>query len=339
MLRLCYESRFALGIGLALLGAGGVCTAQPADQQPFYTSNMNPFVQIFGLPPVEGGRLLRRQESELHLIAGVANSSAIGSDLVEQVWIDGETYWAIAGLRHGLNNRVQLGIDVPYVSHTGGTFDRIVERFHEITGLPNGERDRQETNRLEYSYTLNGEDVYRVDRSASGLGDVRLSAAFALTGYEANAQRSVALHAGLKLPTGESSRLLGSGGTDFSLGVAMTDAATFDRQNLVLFVHGGLLFLGESDINPQSQRDAAGFANLGLAWSRWAKITIKAQLELHSALYDSELEELGRTAGQLVFGGSWTFSERVTWEFAATEDISVSTTPDIAFQSHVRMRF
>lgn len=328
-----------MGLALGLYCLSGICRAEPADQRPFYTSSQNPFVQIFGLPPAEGGRLLREQELELHLIAGAANSSAIGANLEEQVWLDGESYRGLVGLRYGLSDRLQLGIDVPYLFHSGGTFDRIIERFHEITGLSNGERDLQGTNELEYSYTLDGTQVYLVDRSTSGLGDIRLSAAFALAGYDANSRRSVALHAGLKLPTGESSSLLGSGGTDLSLGVALTDSETFHRQNLVLFVHGGLLALGESDPKVGSQRDAAGFTTFGIAWSRWAKFTIKAQLELHSAMYDSELEEIGRTAGQLVFGGSLTVSDRITWEFAATEDISVSTTPDIAFQSHLRIGF
>lgn len=339
MFQPCSKGRFTLVLTLGLFCLNGICRAAPADQRPFYTSSQNPFVQIYGLPPAEGGKLLQRQKLELHLIAGAVNNSAIGSNLREQVSLDGETYRALLGLRYGLSDRVQLGIDVPYLAHSGGTFDRIVERFHEITGLPNGERDRQGNNDLEYAYTLDGTPVYLVDRSRSGLGDPRLSAAFALSGYGANSPRSVALHASLKLPSGESSSLLGSGGTDLSLGVAYTDTQTLARRNLALFASGGLLALGEPDTKAGAERDTAGFATFGIAWSRWAKFTVKAQVELHSALYDSELEEIGRTAGQLVFGGSWTFSEKLTWEFAATEDIRVSTTPDISFQSHLRMRF
>ena len=339
MFHSCYEVRFALAAAWALCHAGGIVSAEPADQRPFYISNQNPLVQIFGLPHSEGGRLLGDGELEVHLLTGVANHSAIGSNLREQVSLDGETYRALLGVRFGVSERLQLGADLPYLSHSGGTFDRVVERFHEVTGLPNGERDRQATNDLLYAYSLDGVPVYLVDRSRSGLGDLRLSAAFALHGYQADAKRSVALHGTVKLPTGEASSLLGSGGTDMSLGVALTDARTFGQRNLVLFAYGGLFALGDPDVQGGAERDAGVFATAGIAWSRWSRFTVKAQLELHSAVYDSELEEIGRTAGQLVFGGSLRFSEMLTWEFAATEDISVSTTPDIAFQSHLRMRF
>ena len=89
----------------------GICRAEPADRRPFYTSNQNPFVRIFGLPPNEGGRLLREQQWELHWIAGAANSSAISSNPEEQVWLDGESYRALLALNYGLNRR--LGANVP----------------------------------------------------------------------------------------------------------------------------------------------------------------------------------------------------------------------------------
>ena len=164
-----------------------------------------------------------------------------------------------------------------------------------------------------------------------GLGDVRLSGGYRFLGERDPRERCLALRAGLKLPAGSASKLHGSGSTDLSLSLAATDGKTLGKWGATLFGSAGALFLTDGDVLPERQRDVVGFGSFGIASGPIGRFTLKAQVDAHSALYDSDLTQLGSTALQLTFGTSIALPGKTSLDIGVTEDAAVDTASDVVF--------
>ncbi|HEY5566452.1 MAG TPA: DUF3187 family protein, partial [Gammaproteobacteria bacterium] len=56
----------------------------------------------------------------------------------------------------------------------------------------------------------------------------------------------------------------------------------------------------------------------------------------YSAMYDTPLEELGQDAVQATIGGWWEWGEQSRLDFAISEDLHVSTAPDVVVHLGLR---
>lgn len=309
---------------------------------PFYTVNQNPLIQLHGLPPLEKGVITTAGATTSLTTLIVTNNSIAESTPQESIILDGETYRLNFMFRHGLKESVwgvegiEVGIDIPYITHSSGTLDRFIINWHDAFGFSNNERDPFQNNQLRYEYSRNGITQLRMVNTTNSIGDIRLSAAWQLRCQNSSEQHCTALRAGLKLPTGRANRLSGSGGVDLSL--ALTTSHT--QQRYTLHYGGGLLLNGHSALLNQQQKHAVGFANVGLNYQtqRFPWVTLKAQLDGHSAFYDSVLTNLGSNSLQINVGSTIRFSDKVTLDISVLEDITTSTVPDVAFHFALRIQ-
>lgn len=308
--------------------------------RPFYTRNLQPVIQIFGLPPADDGLLAAAGTSHGRLIAEAANHFAISSKNNESVAFDGETYRLTLALRRGLSNGWELGIDLPLVSQSGGVFDGFIEDWHDFFGMSQGGRDSRARDRLFYFYQKDGETKLDFDRSSTGLGDISLLVARRILAEQLGTERHLALRGGVKLPTGDSDRLHGSGGTDAHLRLAVTDARTLRGIDTTLFASGGLLWMGRGDILSAQQRHWVWFGSAGLGWKPLAWMALKAQIDSHSPFFDnSNLREIGKTSTQLTVGGSLYLPGNWSLDLGVSEDILVATAPDVVFHLGLARHF
>lgn len=333
-------ARATRALTAALLIAGTTLPLHaPAEVTPFYTRNLNPFIQIFGLPAMAGGALTAPGGIDTRLVLDIANSSVQGDNGTEQIFIDGESYRAALTLRYRLNPAVELGLDLPFVHHTGGIFDNFIEDWHDIFGLSNKARHQSTSNTLNYRYTRNGTPRVAITGADNGIGDVTLSAGYRIRQNDAVLPRAVALRAGLKLPTGDPDRLLGSGGTDVSLGIYFSDSRLLGDPAWTLFGAAGGVLLGAGDVLPELHRDAVGFGTLGIGWHAWRVVDLKAQLATHTPVYRSELAELGSSAVELIVGGNIALPQRLVLDIGVTENLFSGPTPDVVLHLLLRRAY
>ncbi|MFO7576616.1 MAG: DUF3187 family protein [Pelovirga sp.] len=333
--------RMLLSAVIAVLLCSAPLSAEQAGMvTPFFTRNLSPLVQIFGLPPTEGGVLSAPYHLSARLVAEVASHASADTAGAEEVRFDGETSRATLALRYGLGPRWEVGIDVPLVSHDGGIFDSFVEGWHDFFNLPQGGRDTGPRDRLHYLYSRGGNSVLDYDRSGGGFGDLSLGLAYQLVTAQPGSQRALALRGGIKLPTGDADRLRGSGATDVHLRLSGSDAQTLAPWNLTLFASAGILHLERGDVLSEQQRRWVGFGSAGIGWMPQPWIDLKLQLDGHSSFYrDSRLRQIDAASLQLGMGGSLHLGKQVTLDLAVTEDLLVDTAPDVVFHSGLTWRF
>lgn len=327
--------------GIALVAALTGAPALAMEITPFRVVNMSPLVQIFGLPVPDSARVLQPNQGEVSLSVNLANNFAIDENNHEAITLDGETYRGALDLRYGLARRFEAGIEIPVVAQSGGFLDGFIEWFHRTFGFNNGGRDEVPRDRLLYRYERDGSDRLVMDDGGVGLGDIRLTGGMQLYDEQTEAPRSLSLRAALKLPTGNSHKLRGSGSVDFSLWLNGSDDFRLGPAgHMTIFGSAGGTVMSDGDVLKDQQRNLAAFGAAGFGWSPADWIALKAQALWHTSLYrDSELRELGNDTIMGTIGGTLAFTERTSLDLGVSEDLSVKTAPDVTFNFALHHRF
>lgn len=337
-----HRARYApcLTFFVGMLFVVGIQHASAAEITPFSTWNQSPLVQIYGLPAAERSTLLPSGRTEGTLAVDIASNFAQDQASREKILIDGESYRINLGLRYGLGDRFEMGLDLPFIGHGGGVFDNFIEGWHDFFSLPEGGRKDAPRHRLLYSYEQEGNQRLKVDDSSFGMGDIRLSGGMQLYNDRKENPRALALRASLKLPTGSSRKLHGSGGTDFALWLTGSDDYRLSIGHATLFGAAGGMVMSDGDVLPEQRQNAAAFGSLGGGWAPTGWIAFKTEVSGHTALYKgSELRELSNGALQLLIGGTLAFPGGTLLDIGVSEDIAVNTSPDVALHLALRRVF
>lgn len=306
---------------------------------PFDSKNQSPLISIFGLPSPGNFLLLPAGATEVGMNAVLSSNFATDENLREQAILDGETTRFTLTVRHALSQGLEFGIKAPYIIQGGGFLDSFIEDYHSTFGFPQGGRDLASRNRLLYNYRKDGVDRLLVNAAGAGFGDLSLTTAYQLYEKRENYQ-GLTLNLGLKLPTGDSDELRGSGSTDLSLW--LTGGTDLGRAAGKWTAYGaaGLLYMTEGDILPDQQKSWVGFGSLGLGWIPLPRLALKVQADAHTSFFSgSELKEISTNAVQLVLGGTIACSEGMTLDIGVGEDLVVRTSPDVVFYLNLRQNF
>ncbi|WP_157698682.1 DUF3187 family protein [Geobacter sp. DSM 9736] len=308
---------------------------------PFHTFNQSPLIQIFGLPAIEGGTLAGRGRMSVLVAADLASNHGIDKTDTEDITLDGETYRATLAVRYGIAPRWEVGFDLPWIVETGGFLDGFVSSFHDLFKIPQNGRDEIPKDRLLYTYSRNGTRLFQVDEPNDGVGDLRLTTAYQLYHDPEDSRSSIALRAALKLPTGDSAMLHGSGGTDCALWITGSDTYDVGEGRISLFGAAGGVVTAKGDVLSHMRRQVAGFGSIGLGWSPVDWFVLKSQFYAHSPFYrNSSLHELGITTLQWLGGVTFGITGNTALDIGVSEDILVvGTSPDVAFHLALRSSF
>jgi hypothetical protein len=153
--------------------------------------------------------------------------------------------------------------------------------------------------------------------------------------------RGAALRASLKLPTGNSSELHGSGSTDFALWLTASDCFSLGKTDLTVFGAAGGMVMSEGDVLPDRQRELLGFGTLGVGWGPLEWLALKTQLNGHTPFYShSSLRELSVSSVQWLIGGSVALSDRTSLDMGVAEDLLIlSASHDFGVHLALRTMF
>ena len=310
--------------------------SQENDVTWFYLRNYNPFLQVNGIAPFQPARLVEAGTGGFLINLEIANNADTDEEPDESVILDGESYFLTFAYRHGIAEWLELGIDLPFASHTGGSLDPAIKNWHSILGISNTKRNGP-TNQLHFAYSgLAAEDI-DLRESASGLRDILLSAALPLRRSAITGQTKLSLRLTAKLATGEESELLGSGADDFSVGLHGDGAWSIGGKTLHVTGFAGLLLLGDGGVLDGIRRDQAAYAGAGVAWPLTERLSVVSQLHYQQSYYDTDLEELGGKTLQLAVGANYR-PARWPWilTFGVVEDIFGDATPDVVLHAGIR---
>jgi len=232
-----------------------------------------------------------------------------------------------------LTDKIEVGIEIPWIAYSGGFLDSFIIDWHDTFGMPQGGRDSAPKNKLKYNYTKSGSQRLQMDSSGSGPGDIVLTGGMKL--YE---EKSVAVHdalalrATVKLPTGDSDALRGSGAVGGTVSFCGASNHFTEWGTLGLYGSVGGMVSAKGDVLKEQQEPVAAFGTVGLGLGPAPWISFKVQINANTPLYkDSSLAELSKSGVMLVTGGALQLPGDYQLDIGVSEDISVATAPDVAF--------
>jgi len=289
-----------------------------------------PLTGLFGLPDsTEGGVLVGRGLTDWGSSLIVASHNVSDSRGAEQLRVDGETSRLAFTFGYGLTDNIDFGIEVPYLWHQSGSLDSLIDTWHDVFGFPGGSRRSREQDQLEFFYADSPSAPIRLTENTDGIGDIRLLAGWKLSKTE---NRSAALRFGIKLPTGDSDKFLGSGGADLSVGLAVDASALWGNQKLDGFYRANVTYLGTPELLETRYKELVGQLSFGLSYGIHRSVDLGLQSLVRSAVYDSTIESLGDTSMSLAFGATFRVSDHHHLVLSVREDVNPGTAPDVSFQ-------
>lgn len=326
---------------VALSLCAAPCMATDMEITPFRTVNQSPLVRIFGLPAESGATVTPSGRINSSLVQDVASNYTVSKLPREQIMLDGESYRWTAGVRYGIGDRFEIGVEIPYVLDGGGFLDGFIVDWHRAFGLPQGGRNTAPRNRLLYSYSKDGVQKIRMDRAGSAIGDISLGGALQLYDRQgSDGHDSLALRSALKLPSGDSGALRGSGSTDFSLALCGSMNNFTEWGSLGVYGSVGGMALTRGDVLPDQQNSLAAFGTAGIGWGPAQWISFKFQFNAHSAMFHgSALDELSKNSLMLITGGALQLPGGCLLDLGVSEDVAVATAPDVTFHLGLSRRF
>lgn len=305
----------------------------PAWGVPLQTVDQNPLTAVYGLPLPQDARLPAPGAGTVSASVNVSNTLNIDASPDELLFMDGETHRVNLILDRGLSERWSLRLVLPWIEHGPGFMDRPIDRFHEIFGMPEGERSSQPSDRLLFAFRRENAQLLYIDSVQSGVGDLRLLLSRQLHRTD---QAAYSVSAGVKTPSGEAAKLTGSEAVDVTIQAA---GHWLTGDSLEGSASVGLLFPGEGEVLPQYQTDQVAFGHAGLQWKLQPEAIIKLQFDWHTNFYEDVDSPFLGDVLQFSFGGTWRVSRDMEFDFALTEDIKVDASPDANFNMSLRWNY
>ncbi len=297
-----------------------------------------PLTGFFGIPDSrEGALLLDAGESAWSVSLSTASHSIrdMRNDTAESIILDGETRQLELRWTRGIGDRAEIGLVLPYTWHESGGLDSLVQTWHDVLGFPGGFRGTRPDNVIEFLYVDADGERLNFTRNTHGIGEARLLGAWQLA---ASSSHSVALRGSVKFPTGDANELLGSGGIDFSIGLAGDHSRLLGSERLNAFYRVNAVWLGEPEWLADKQESFVGHVSLGFGYRLTDRVELRVQGSVRSKAYDSGIEVLGDPSGVVTVGGNIRIGANYTLGIGVSEDVKVKSAPDVTFRMALTYR-
>lgn len=314
-----------------LLILAGVLCASPETgvADPAAQHSLSPISGLFGVPDtLADADLLPSAYGRWSLSTAVANHSLRNRSPREFLLLDGETVRTDFRYQRGIGGNWQFSLNVPWINHSSGGLDRLIDNWHDLFSLPDGIRPSTATNDLDFTFEIDGSPVVSRQTSANGIGDISIDLSRQL--MQRN-DRSVAVSLTLKAPTGDSGKLTGSGAADIGVAINSSFRAIAGNQNLSATAGAAVAFLGSTDLDRLRNRRTLFAIGAALNWRLTSRFSVNTSIDGRTNAIESDLRAF-KNAWQLSVGGAIALGDRYEVRAGFSEDIRVDTHPDIVFR-------
>jgi hypothetical protein len=241
--------------------------------------------------------------------------------------LDGETLRAAIEARFGLAPRLEVGLEIPLLSHGGGFLDSLIDGYHERLDLPDGGRTAFARDRFRAGYVGDGESFF-FDHAPGGvrLGDLAISARLGLAPGRGR-WPGVTGALTLKLPTGDADRLHGSGSADYAASIQLT------RKLVRATWHAGYAhtWLGGWEIAPDLPLQDPRSLFVACAFQAGERTALVVQVLRSSGVFPYRAgSDIGRVAQEIAAGFRHRLPGGALLEWGFVENLDhYHNTPDI----------
>jgi Protein of unknown function (DUF3187) len=309
--------------GVAAFAAALLAVAAPLSAAAFdFTGpaperNFQPIQLIFLNLPFESAATLDRGGIALLLESAEINEIATTQGPITST-LKFESNRTVFGVRYGLLDGWEAGLELPFISRFGGFLDPEIDWVESITGRVNPERKLYPHNVFGAFSVVRGHTTLFEDGEENFQpGDLVISLKHAL--QSPPAWPEIALRAAVKAPTGDADAILGSGKPDFGGGIAV-DYHPFDRLMLYFNLDGiypvGPITAGNLTLDPFV---AELFGSQFALTQRWS---LMLQQAVYTSPFHAGVRLLDGTVAEISPGLSFAYSPQLGVQLIGIENVS-----------------
>lgn len=218
---------------------------------PLFTRTQHPLYLGLLAMPIESAVTLTKGQRQTQFQLTFSNMferrtvGDVRPDIDMEIW-----RWALSHA-YGFTDRLDLKVEMPFLTTTAGFLDPFIQWYHGLLNAPNGGRQRVPDNRFRYFMSKSGVTLFDYPSYPFGPGDISLRLKYLALEKVFDWPVKVGVAPYLKLPTGMSSRGLGSGHAD--LGGSVFIDTYLKRFHLV--TQGGIILTtGHDSLRPLLRR-------------------------------------------------------------------------------------
>lgn len=297
---------------------------------PLPSRNQHPVHLMFFNFPAERARVLAEGEGEFAFRFDGASTMIKETEDATIVDLDLEGWYYQLEYRRGVAGG-EIALVVPLRDNTHGFMDDIIDGWHQFFALPRGDRPVYPAN--DYHFFVRGPtgQVLNTPSDQFGLADVSLAWKDEIAG---SGDSVLSYRLGVKLPTGDSDKGLGSGGTDFGAGLAYERTG----ERWAAYANLNYIFLGDSDFAGFETNNTITGA-LALEYRLKPTWWLTGQIDFAQYPLETGALTLDRDSVELLFGFHKLLRKRLLFSGGFSEDIRTNTAPDFGITGGLRWLF
>jgi hypothetical protein len=297
---------------------------------PLPSRNQHPVHLMFFNFPAERARVLPPGEGEFAFRFDGASTMVKETENGTIVDLDLEGWYYQLEYRRGVAGG-EIALAVPLRDNSHGFMDNIIDGWHQFFSLPRG--DRPDYPASDYHFFVRGPagQVLNIPSDQFGLADMSLMWKDEIARSEDSV---LSYRLGVKLPTGDSDKGLGSGGTDFGAGLAYERTS----ERWATYANLNYIFLGEADFAGFETNNTITGA-LALEYRLKPTWWLTGQIDFAQYPLETGALTLDRDSVELLFGFHKLLKKRLLFSGGFSEDIRTNTAPDFGITGELRWLF
>lgn len=233
---------------------------------PIPIVNQTPIQLLFLQPIPDKAETLPKGQGSLRLNIAITNTLLSESSTNYEGVVDMEMIRASLDAQYGIVPGLEMGISLPFVYRYSGILDHAILEFEEAFNAERSIRKHQVEDEYEYYVKRNNTAFISGNgERSSGIGDLALWIKGKVWD-EGDILPCLSTRLGVKVPTGDKDRALGSGKADYGFGLLLQK----DMRGLTAYLNADVIFPGDA------------FDQEGVTLSEFYEIMLGAEYKLSS---------------------------------------------------------
>jgi hypothetical protein len=241
------------------------------------------------------------------------------------------------GVKYGALERLEMGLEIPYLVLGQGYLDTFVQEFEDVIGATSvGARKRTDKYKFNYDVRYQDKSLINSQSPSDGIGDVSLSAKYMLVDETQYWPRASA-RAAVKFPAASKTKYHGTGEYDYGLGLLLDKS--FGR--LFTYFNLNTVFIEKPDFLDEWDIKKHIFSGmLGIEYCFTERFSGIVQGTFNSTPYPTTgTDPLDNEAGEVAIGLNYQLTMNSNWHMAVVENCYADSSPDVTFQLGGKIKF
>jgi hypothetical protein len=234
--------------------------------------------------------------------------------------------------KKNIQDFIELGVDLPFVSFSSGFMDDFLKGYHDAFGFADYGRSNRPENEFLYEVRKKGVLIIKGRNGRIGIGDIK----FTFKKPILKTDPAISIKGDIELPTGDVKEGYGNGSIDAGIAALIEKKLS---EKFKAYGNLGIVFPGDLKGYEKVELREFIYGGTGIEAAFWKNLSLLGQLFVQGSPFPKTgISSVDRIAVLLTLGGKY-YSGKNSLEFSFTEDPNTSGAPDFSLSFSFKRKF